>query len=91
MISKSNKTNLSREFITYILFAYLFDSFSLIGNIEDVLQPKYFNARNRHNWNNFYLIEKEINTEIDFNSLANDIDSRISDRIEESYSFNFKS
>lgn len=90
-INITNKTNLSREFITYILFAYSFDNFSLIGNIEDVLQPKYFNNRNRHNWNNFYLIEKEIVTEIDFNSLANDIDSRISDRIEESYSFSFKS
>jgi len=91
IINNINKTNLSREFITYILFVYLFDNFSLVGNIEDVLQPKYFNARNRHNWNNFYLIKEEIVSEIDFNTLTNDIDIRLSDRIEESYSFNFKS
>ncbi len=91
IINTTNKTNLSREFITYILFAYLCEDFTLIGNIEDVIQPKYFNARNRHNWTNFYLVKKELVTEIDFNALANDIGSRISDRIEESYTFSFKS
>jgi hypothetical protein len=91
IINSTNKTNLSREFITYILFAYLCEEFTLIGNIEDVMQPTYFNARNRHNWNNFFLVEKELVTEIDFYALTNDIESRISDRIEESYSFSFKS
>lgn len=90
-INQSNKTNFSREFTTYILSAYLKDSFAIVGNYEDVLQPKYFNARNRHNWNNFYLVEKELASEIDFNSLTNDISNRINDKIEESYSFNFKS
>lgn len=90
-INNSNNTHFSQEFITYILSAYLNNRFTLIGNYEDVLQPKYFNARKRHNWNNFYLVEKELASEIDFNSLTNDISDRISDRIEESYSFNFKS
>ena len=90
-INVTNFTYLSREFVSYILYVYLWDKFSLIGEIEDVLQPRYFNARNRHNWKSFYLIEKEIVKEIDFNALANDIDNRISDRIVESYSFNFKS
>lgn len=90
-INQSNNTNFSREFITFILSAYLKDSFSLVGNYEDVLQPKYFNSRNRHNWNNFYLVEKELSLEFDFTSFTNDISNRVSDRIEESYSFNFKS
>lgn len=90
-INQSNNTNFSREFITYILSAYLNESFSLIGNYEDVLQPKNFNSRNRHNWNNFYLVKKELILEFDFSSFANDISNRLSDRIEESYSFNFKS
>lgn len=90
-INQSNSTNFSREFITYILSAYLKDSFSIVGNYKDVLQPKYFNSRNRHNWNNFYLVEKELALEFDFTSFANDISNRVSDRIEESYSFNFKS
>lgn len=90
-INQSNNTNFSREFITYILSAYLKDSFSVIGNYEDVLQPKYFNSRNRHNWNNFYLVEKKLSLEFDFTSFGNDISNRLNDRIEESYSFNFKS
>lgn len=90
-INQSNNTNFSREFITFILSAYLKDSFSVVGNYEDVLQPKYFNSRNRHNWNNFYLVEKELALEFDFTSFTNDISNRLSDRIEESYSFNFKS
>lgn len=90
-INQSNNTNFSREFITYILSAYLKDSFSFVGNYEDVLQPKYFNSRNRHNWNNFYIVEKGLALEFDFTSFTNDISNRLSDRIEESYSFNFKS
>ncbi|WP_051983448.1 hypothetical protein [Cellulophaga lytica] len=90
-INITNLTYFSREFVTYILYVYLSEKFSLIGEIEDVLQPRYFNARNRHNWKNFYLIEKDIIKEIDFIALANDIDNRISDRIIETYSFNFKS
>ncbi|MBW8243155.1 hypothetical protein K1F50_10115 [Muricauda oceani] len=90
-INKSNNSNFSIEFITFILSAYLKDSFTLVGNYEDVLQPKYFNSRNRHNWNNFYLVEKQLASEIDFTALTNDISSRICDRIEESYSFHFKS
>lgn len=91
IINITNLTFFSREFITYILYVYLSDKFSLIGSVEDVIQPKYFNARNRHNWNNFFLIKKEIVNEIDFNALANDIENRINNRIAESYSFNFKS
>ncbi|EDM45727.1 hypothetical protein SCB49_07957 [unidentified eubacterium SCB49] len=91
IINITNLTFFSREFITFILYVYLSDKFSLIGCVEDVIQPKYFNASNRHNWNNFFLIKKEIVNEIDFNALANDIDNRINDRIIESYSFNLKS
>lgn len=91
VINITNLTFFSREFITFIFYVYLSDRFTLIGFIEDVIQPKYFNVRKRHNWNNFFLIKKEIVKEIDFNALANDIDNRISDKIVESYSFNFKS
>lgn len=90
-INQSNNTNFSKEFVTYILSAYLRENFTLVGNYEDVLQPKYFNSRNKHDWSNFYLVDRKLASEIDFISLTNDISNRISDRIEESYSFNFKS
>ncbi len=90
-INLLNKTCFSKEFIIYILSVYLNDSFSLIGNYEDVLQFKRINSRNRHNWSNLYLVKKELASEINFTSLINDISRRMGDKIEESYSFNFKS
>lgn len=90
-INVKNKTNFSKEFITYVIYSYWSNEYELIGNCEDVLQPKFFTARNRHNWNNFYLIKKELVVEFDFVLLANDINVRLSDRIEETYSFSFKS
>ncbi|MCP2029005.1 hypothetical protein L1276_004184 [Flavobacterium sp. HSC-32F16] len=90
-INIQNKTNFTKEFITYIIYSYWSYEYELIGNFEDVLQPKFFTARNRHNWNNFYLIKKELAIEFDFVLFANDINRRLSDRIEETYSFSFKS
>lgn len=88
-INARNETNFSKEFITYILYVYLNEDFSIIGNIEDVLIPKFFNARNRHNWKNLYLVNNKLSTEFDFDSFANDIKKRIGAKINETYSFNF--
>src|SRR5690606_36121989 len=52
-INELNKTNLSKEFTSYILAVYLSDNFVLIGNIEDILLPKFSLSRDRHNWKNF--------------------------------------
>ncbi len=86
-----NNSGFTKSFITYLLYSFWSDDYELVGNIEDVLLPKYFNARNRHNWNNFYLVKKELVFEFDFISLANDISDRLNERLEESYSFSFKS
>ncbi|CEN35303.1 helicase associated domain-containing protein [Capnocytophaga cynodegmi] len=89
-INIRNETDFSKEFISCILAVYLNDNFIVIGNVEDILQPKYSNSKNRHNWNNIYIINKEL-PKIDLISLANDINKRKSEKIEETYSFNFKS
>lgn len=69
---------------------YLSDNFVIIGNIEDVLLPKFSRSRNRHNWNNFYIVNREF-SKVDFISFTNDVNERLKERIEETYSFNFKS
>lgn len=89
-INEINNTHFSKEFISYILFVYLSDDFFVIGNIEDILVPKQFNNRNRHNWKNFFIIKKQF-SKIDFKLLSNDINERINERLEETYTFNFKS
>jgi hypothetical protein len=90
-INNHNKTNFTKEFIIYLIYSYWSYEFELVGNNEDVLLSKYFNARNRHNWNNFYLVKKEFVLEFDFILLANDISERVNERLEETYSFSFKS
>ncbi len=89
-INTLNKTNFTKEFTTYILAIYLSDNFLVIGDLEDLLKPKYFSIRNRHNWNNFYIVNNEL-SKVDFLSFANDIDKRLKKRNEETYFFNFKS
>jgi hypothetical protein len=91
VIDKQNKTKFTKEFITYIIYSYWSSEFELVGNKEDVLLPRSFNARNRHNWNNFYLVKKELAQEFDFISFANDISERLNERLEETYSLSFKS
>jgi hypothetical protein len=86
-----NNSGFTKFFITYLLYSFWSDDYELVGNVEDVLQQQYFNARNRHNWNNFYLVKKELVLEFDFISLANDISERLNERLEETYSFSFKS
>lgn len=86
-----NNTGFTKSFITYLLYSFWSNDYELVGNIEDVLQHQYFNARNRHNWNNFYLVKKELVQEFDFISFANDISERLNERLEETYSFSFKS
>ncbi|MDR7211077.1 hypothetical protein [Flavobacterium piscis] len=90
-INNQNNTNFTKEFIIYLIYSYWSYEFELVGNNEDVLLPKYFNARNRHNWNDFYLVKKELVREFDFISFANDISERLNERLEETYSFSFKS
>lgn len=90
-INEVNNANFSIEFNTFIIYSYLSDKFDLVGEIEDVLQPKYFNSRDRHNWDNFYLVKNQLTNEFDFNNFADDIDKRINDKNELSYNFHFKS
>lgn len=91
LINTVNNTNFSNEFNTIIIYSYISDKFDLIGEIEDVLQTKYFNSKERHNWDNIYLVDKKISCLFNFNDFANDLNKRSSERLEESYNFNFKS
>ena len=91
LINEFNNTNFSNEFISYLIYIYLSDRFDLVGNIEDVLQPKHFDSRNRHNWNNLYIVNRKISDEFDFNAFADDLENRLNERNEETYSFNLNS
>jgi hypothetical protein len=90
-INSQNQTNFTKEFITYLIYTYLSGNYGLVGDYEGVLISNNSNYRNRYNWNNFYLVKKELVAEFDFILFANDISERLSERLEETYSFSFKS
>jgi hypothetical protein len=90
-INEVNNTNFTIEFNSFIIYSYISDKFVLVGGVEDVLLPKYFNSKDRHNWDNFYLVKNNVSSFFNFIDFADDIDKRLRDRIEESYNFNFKS
>lgn len=91
IINNYNEIKFSNKFITYLLYVYLSDKFSLVGNQEDVFFFKSFTSRNRHNWINLYLVKKKLVTGFDFISFTDDISRRMDEKIEETYNFNFKS
>lgn len=91
LINNTNKTNFSREFISLLIYSYLNPEYDLIGNIEILLYPKYFNSRVVHNWNNFYLFKNNLTKYFDFENFTNEISNRLKERIDETYMFNFKS
>lgn len=88
-INIKNATNFSKEFISYLLALYLNDIFFIVGNIEDILIPKFSNNRERHNWKYFYIVKKELKN-FDFISFTNDISERLKEKIDKTYNFNFK-
>ncbi len=91
VINEINNTNFSIEFISFLIYVYASDKFELIGNIEDVLEPKSLKSRNRHNWVKFYVVSRRISEEFEFNAFADDLENRLSERNEETYSLNLKS
>ena len=90
-INEINQTNFSAEFLSFLIFVNLSDKFDLVGEIDDVLQPKYFNSKDSHQWKIFYLVNKKISSLFNFLGFANDLDKRLSERIEETYGFHFTS
>lgn len=91
LINDSNNTNFSKEFNSIIIYSFISDNYDLVGELDDVLVPRYFNSKERHNWENFYLVKKNISCLLNFNSFVDDIRRRMDARIDKSYNFNFNS
>ena len=87
-INRNEHTNFNSQFVLKILSVIMPDRFVLIGDEKSVL----FNMKNygSFNWQNTYLISKKCAAVFDFEKLIENIDFRLSERIEEDYSFNFQ-
>lgn len=87
-INRNESTNFNVQFILKILSVIVPELFVLIGDEKSVLFNS--NVREVYNWQNTYLISKKYTDIFDFEKFINDVSSRLSERIEEDYSFNFQ-
>ncbi len=87
-INKTEQTNFNSMFITKILSVILNEKYSLIGDEYGILFDK--TRRNSHNWIHTYLISKNHSNKIDFIQFIENANLRLSEKIEESYSFHFQ-
>ncbi|MCG6191358.1 DNA-directed RNA polymerase subunit alpha C-terminal domain-containing protein [Maribellus maritimus] len=87
-INTKENNSFNELFVNKILSIILSQNFLLIGNEENTLCQRII--RTAHNWHTTYLIQKEIVNIFNFESFANDVSKRLSERIEEDYSFHFE-
>jgi hypothetical protein len=90
-INSVDGTNFSKQFLTFIFNLFYKDDYYIVGNVEDVLILSDSKARNRHSWQNIFLVKNDFFHGFDINQLIEDVDFRICERKDETYKFNFKS
>jgi hypothetical protein len=89
-INEKEKNTFNHLFIN-LIFSILFeDSLKIVGNIESAIFNSAKARGVQHNWCSTYLIKNELFNLYDFEAFVNDIDKRLSERIEEDYSFHFE-
>jgi hypothetical protein len=88
-INNLNQTNFSKEFISSIICIYKSDLYEIIVETEDMILLNKYKLKSMFSWKNRYLVKKIFNTEFCFISFTNDINKRLSERINETYQFNF--
>ena len=89
-IQQKENVSYNNVFVTKILSIIFNKSHAVVGNIESLTFNivKYKGVDSR--WNSIYLIKKELKESYDFESLVIDVKRRLSERIEEDYSFHFE-
>ncbi len=89
-INKKESNSFNHLFVNLVL-SFLFEhSFKLVGNIESVAFNSVKPKGVQHDWNSTYLINFKLFNLFDFEAFVNDIDRRLSERIEEDYSFHYE-
>lgn len=89
-INLIDEVNLSKPFISFILYLVLNPEFNLVGNVEDVLVLKSMNAQFRHNWSGVYLVKSELIEIFNFDEFIKDFYERFNERNVKSCKFIFK-
>lgn len=86
-VNQINSTSFSQAFITTILGNYMKD-YSVVGSMKDTLIPKILKSKERHYWKKLYLLHSDLEEVFDFMSFADDLNRRLAEKIENSYTIN---
>ena len=87
-MNRNERTNFNPQFVLKILSIIMPDRYVLIGDEKSVLFK--MNTYGSFNWQNTYLISKKYTAVFDFEKWIENVAFRLSERIEEDYSFNFQ-
>lgn len=89
-INEKEKNTFNHLFMN-LIFSFLYENtIKLVGNIESVACVSAKARGLPHCWHSTYLINNELFNLFDFEAFVNDVDRRLSERIEEDYSFHFE-
>ena len=89
-INEKEKNTFNHLFINLIFSILYENSLKLVGNIDSVAYNSAKARSVQHSWYSTYLINNELFNLFDFEAFVNDVDRRLSERIEEDYSFHFE-
>lgn len=89
-INKCYDVSFSKEFIAFLLSVYTSEEFQLVGKTEDILISKENKSSEKFSWTYYYLINRYLWLTFDFNAFINNVKKRLTERIDKSYSLNFK-
>ena len=84
-INNHARTHFSKGFIAFIIGLIRHNDFDIIGGLNDVLGNRTYNVRQRHVWNDLYLINKNLTAMVNFEGLLDDVATRLNGRIEKTY------
>jgi len=89
-INEKEKNTFNHLFINLIFSILYENSLKLVGNIESVAFNSAKARGVQHKWYSTYLINNELFNLFDFEAFVNDVDRRLTERIEDDYSFHFE-
>ena len=87
-ISKTESINFNTLFINRLLAKILFNNFTLVGNDINIVFK--ITKTNLFNWKTTYLVSKHICSIFDFEKLVNDVNYKLSKKINKDYKLHLK-
>lgn len=90
-INEKANSKFTKEFILYIIYLNIDSRYKVVGDVTAVLTINEVKRRTSYNWKNFYLLEINLAKKFQIKKFIDDLEKRLNDRLDESYTLIFKS